>query len=330
MRTRRRHTRTLLAAIAAAIIGTTGLVAGPSAAPAQAVSTLDQSADRLTTPGQYVPVTSNGFVQTFTAGKTGAIDRLSLVYSTGPSAEVRAEVVTLVDGSVSGGRTLGYTTLPALTSNSDQENFRTASFDYPAPVVAGTQYGLVLRSTSVAWLRIVTGYEGGRLATHPENISIAFQTHVDDELQAPVLTAGDADFTVGSYATARFSATGSPAPTVFVSGSLPPGLTYTSAPDGAMLVEGAASRAGAYPITVMASNGIGPAVSRTVTLNVAAVAPSHPLDLEAKSLPDGRITASWQPPSTDGARRSPSTRSRPRRAPDARPPHSRAPSTAAP
>jgi hypothetical protein len=86
--------------------------------------------------------------------------------------------------------------------------------------------------------------------------------------QAPAITsANSTTFAVGTAGTFTVTATGSPAPTVSVTGALPAGVTFTPA---TKILAGtpAAGTGGSYPITFTASNGVGSNATQTFTLTV--------------------------------------------------------------
>ncbi len=85
--------------------------------------------------------------------------------------------------------------------------------------------------------------------------------------QAPSITSGNsATFTVGSSGTFTATATGYPAPTFTETGSLPNGVTLTSA--GVLSGTPAAGTGGSYSITIDATNGVSPDSTQTFTLTV--------------------------------------------------------------
>ena len=91
--------------------------------------------------------------------------------------------------------------------------------------------------------------------------------------KAPAITsAASATFTTGKAGSFQVTATGHPAPTFTETGTLPAGVTFTSA---GLLSGTPAPRSstspgsgGAYPLTITASNGIGTAATQSFTLTV--------------------------------------------------------------
>jgi hypothetical protein len=85
--------------------------------------------------------------------------------------------------------------------------------------------------------------------------------------QAPVFTsASTVTFTAGTASTFAVTATGTPAPTFSETGALPAGVTLSA--NGTL--SGTPAGGGTYPITITASNGVGPAATQTFTLVVNA------------------------------------------------------------
>jgi len=74
-------------------------------------------------------------------------------------------------------------------------------------------------------------------------------------------------FTVATVGSFSITATGFPAPTVSESGTLPPGVTFSSV-TGMLSGTPANGAAGAYPIALTAHNGVGPDASQNFTLTV--------------------------------------------------------------
>jgi hypothetical protein len=91
--------------------------------------------------------------------------------------------------------------------------------------------------------------------------------------KAPAITsAASATFTTGTAGSFQVTATGQPAPTFTETGTLPAGVTFTSAgllsgtpapPSGTTPGSG-----GVYPLTITAANGVGTAATQTFTLTV--------------------------------------------------------------
>jgi hypothetical protein len=87
---------------------------------------------------------------------------------------------------------------------------------------------------------------------------------------APLFTsASTASFTSGSAGTFTPVATGTPTPAITESGALPTGVSFTGG-----TLTGTPTVTGSFPITFSASNGVGPAVTQSFTLTVAAATSS--------------------------------------------------------
>jgi len=86
--------------------------------------------------------------------------------------------------------------------------------------------------------------------------------------QAPAITsANTTTFTVGTAGSFTVTATGTPAPTLSESGTLPTGVTF-NAGTGVLSGTPAAGTGGSYAITFGANNGVGTAASQSFTLIV--------------------------------------------------------------
>jgi hypothetical protein len=85
--------------------------------------------------------------------------------------------------------------------------------------------------------------------------------------QAPAITsANNTSFTVGTAGSFTVTATGYPAPTFTETGTLPSGVTLSTA--GVLSGTPAASTGGSYPITITAANGVTPNATQNFTLTV--------------------------------------------------------------
>lgn len=88
---------------------------------------------------------------------------------------------------------------------------------------------------------------------------------------APTITsANSTSFFAGIAGSFTITTTGTPAPTLSVTGTLPTGLTFTDHLNGSATISGTATgTAGAYPLTITASNSVSPDASQSFTLNVS-------------------------------------------------------------
>ncbi len=97
--------------------------------------------------------------------------------------------------------------------------------------------------------------------------SVGFTLHVD---APPTISEPETSATVTvntAMTPVTFSVTGTPAPTITETGSLPTGVTLSSSG----VLSGTPTQSGTYPITVTASNGVSPSASVGFTLHVDTV-----------------------------------------------------------
>ena len=88
------------------------------------------------------------------------------------------------------------------------------------------------------------------------------------KVQANTITsANTATFTYGTHSSFTATATGSPTPTVSLSGSLPSGITFVGGV-GSGVISGIPESAGSYPLTIKATNGVVADVTQVFTLTV--------------------------------------------------------------
>ena len=84
--------------------------------------------------------------------------------------------------------------------------------------------------------------------------------------QPPTFTSADATtFTVGLVGSFTPTASGTPAPTITESGTLPGGVTFTAGS-----LTGTPTQAGVFPIDLTAQNGVGAGVVQHFTLTVSS------------------------------------------------------------
>lgn len=85
---------------------------------------------------------------------------------------------------------------------------------------------------------------------------------------APAITSTNSTgFTEGSAGTFTVTATGNPAPTVALTGTLPSGVSFNTA-TGVLSGTPATGSDGTYPLTITASNGVSPDATQNFTLTV--------------------------------------------------------------
>lgn len=90
--------------------------------------------------------------------------------------------------------------------------------------------------------------------------------------EAPLITSqASVAFAIGLTRTFTVTTNGYPRPSVSLSGLLPAGLGWVPNDDGTLTISGtaAAGSAGSYPVTITASNGLGPPASQGLSIVVA-------------------------------------------------------------
>ena len=80
--------------------------------------------------------------------------------------------------------------------------------------------------------------------------------------------------------------TGAPAPTLYITGTLPPGVTFTSKGLGQGALSGTPTTSGTYTIEINATNHVGAVVTQAFTLTVSTSASSAPSITSAASTTD--------------------------------------------
>ena len=94
---------------------------------------------------------------------------------------------------------------------------------------------------------------------------------------APTITSADnTTFTVGTVGTFTVMAVGVPTLSLSETGALPGGVTFVDNHNGTATLAGtpAAGRAGTFPLTITAANGVVPNATQSFTLIVAAAVPT--------------------------------------------------------
>lgn len=194
-----------------AVLGVLGLGLAP--AEAWAAGSLDQQQTQASGGSAIVGLTPpfsgapTSWAQTFTAGMTGALDRIdvdltSSIYGDGP---VGIELRT-----VSGGVPSSTVLASALTSDPIAEGWNTVTFATPPRVLAGTQYAIVATNSGseVDWLLSsnTNPYAGGTnftdfgdgagWASNFPDYDLTFKTYVE-------LTDADLSLTMSGPSTVR-------------------------------------------------------------------------------------------------------------------------------
>ena len=103
---------------------------------------------------------------------------------------------------------------------------------------------------------------------------------------AAITSASSTTFTEGTNGTFTVTATGTPAPALAESGTLPAGVTFDT---GTGVLSGPATEAGSFPITFTATNGIGSPDNQSFTLTVNP----PPLVISTTSLPGGTVGTAY-------------------------------------
>ncbi len=115
-----------------------------------------------------------------------------------------------------------------------------------------------------------------------------------------ITSSNSATFTVGTAGSFTVTATGSPAPTLSETGTLPSGVTFNSM-TGALSGTAAAGTAGNYPIAFTASNGVGTNAAQNFTLTVnqgAAITSPNSATFTAGTAGSFTVTAAGSPAPT--------------------------------
>ncbi|HTW98113.1 MAG TPA: hypothetical protein VMD59_05010, partial [Acidimicrobiales bacterium] len=110
---------------------------------------------------------------------------------------------------------------------------------------------------------------------------------VQSGFSAPTVTsASSASGTVGQPFSLAVAANGTPTPAVSLSGDLPAGLSYTAGSNGAGTISGTPAASGDFTIDVQASNGVAPAATTELSIDVAPapVTPAPP----STTIPPGK------------------------------------------
>jgi hypothetical protein len=200
------------------------VVLGGSAGPASAE--VDQSQTGISQGVSTVGPTQS-VAQTFTAGITGDLDRVDLYLSQGDVAATAPLTVEIRAVDASGeptGPPLASASVPAASVPSIPGGWVTVLFAPPAPVVAGTQYAIVVytaSSNSYLWYgQAANPYPAGAAWfstsppstwSGPSSADQAFITYVTPTYDLPVvvqslaLSGSSVRFRLATPATVRFS-----------------------------------------------------------------------------------------------------------------------------
>ena len=215
-----------------------------------------------------VTFTSAGVLSGMPAAGTSGIYPITIIAENGVSPDAIQSFTLTVDQA------------PAITSSTattftagSSGSFAVTATGYPTSTF--TESGPLPSGVTLTAAGVLTGTPAvGTGGTYPitltatngisPNATQSFTLTVD---QAPVITsANTTTFTVGASGSLAVTASGYPAPTFTEIGSLPSGVTLTSA--GVLSGTPVAGTGGSYSIVLEASNGVSPDASQTFTLTV--------------------------------------------------------------
>ena len=215
-----------------------------------------------------VTFTSGGVLSGTPAAGTGGQYSITITASNGVSPAAMQTFTLTVDQhpSVTSASSATFTTGMA-------GSFTVAATGYPTPTFSETgtlPSGVTLTNAGLLSGTPAVGTGGSYSITITAQNGVSpsatqgFTLTVD---QPPSITsAASSTFTVGTAGSFTVMATGYPAPTYSESGTLPAGVTLTSA--GMLSGTPAAGTGGTYPITITASNGVSSNAMQSFTLTV--------------------------------------------------------------
>ncbi len=156
-------------------------------------------------------------------------------------------------------------------------SFAVTATGFPAPTLseagalpngvlftAGTLAGTPTAGTTGTYPITITAHNGVG-ADAAQNFTLTVNQ------AAAITSANSTSFVVGSQSSFTVTTTGSPAPTLAMSGALPSGITFTAA-TGMLAGTPVAGTANTYPITFTAHNGVGADATQAFTLIVTQAA----------------------------------------------------------
>jgi len=265
------------------------------ALPAQATTdTLDQSQTLTFGLQRQIPL----LAQTFTAGMSGQLDRLSLAADISGFAIIRVSIRTVTSTGSPSGTTLGSPTAFAGSFVCCRQ-FHDFVLNPTISITSGTQYAIVVETVSgvLTWYNSssLNSYAGGRLYVGSTWLTgsqwgedFAFKTWVAANTNsAPALAAATAAVSVGEGT----------APTNTGTFSDPDGDTVAlSASTGTVTKTGAGTWSWTKPasdetpaqtVTVTANDGQGHTATASFTVTVNAVAPVARIVTDPATIPEG-------------------------------------------
>ena len=189
-------------------------------------------------------------------------------------------------GSVSQSFTLTNSEAPSITSPSMAAfttgvagTYTVTTTGYPAAAIteSGTLPGTLTFTDNGNGTATIAG-TAGTTGTYPVTISATNSsgstvtlalTIAVSTAAAPLITSGStADFTLNQSGAFAVTATGSPAPAITETGTLPTGLNFTDNGTGTAVISGIATATGTATLTMTASNGQSPDATQTFTVVV--------------------------------------------------------------
>jgi hypothetical protein len=270
-----------------------------AAAPAEASSdALDQSSTLMLNLENLVPF----MAQTFTAGTTAGLDRVSLATDT-PTSFARATVTIRSVGSGGLPSTTVLGTASTLAGSLQCcRQFHDFTFSPAVPVTKGTQYAIVVQVSSgvVDWydsggLNVYTGgreYIGGQATSWitPSHFDFAFKTWVLSSANtAPTVAAGNPGVNVPEGTAPSNSGTYSDADgdTVAITASVGT-VTKTGTASGTWSwAQPASDETPSRTVTIKADDGHGLTATTSFTVEVTAVAPTAQILTDPVTVPEG-------------------------------------------
>jgi hypothetical protein len=268
-----------------------------SSLPAYAAGdTLDQAQTLTIGLQRQIPM----LAQTFTAGMSGKLDRVSLAYDTSSTTNLRVSIQTTgANGAPSGTAIAGPVAWQGTVGCCRQ--FHDFSFGQGVSIAAGTKYAIVVQTISgvFTWYSdsTIDAYTGGQLyvgsswLTGPQwGDDFAFKTWVAASANsAPTLTADNAAVSVGEgTAPVNTGAYSDPdGDTVAFSASTGT-VTHTGTSSGTWSwTQGPSDEAPAQAVTISASDGQGHVTTASFSVTVTTVAPTAQITSDPIEGPEG-------------------------------------------
>ena len=283
-----------MAAAVAAVLSLASVV------PAQATAdALDQSQTLTLSFQRGIAL----MAQTFTAGATGQLDRVSLASDTTTGfANISVSIQSVSSILAPSGTPLGTSAFSGSVTCCRQ--FHSFAFNPAISITAGTRYAIVVRvlAGSFTWYNssVVDGYAGGQLYVACSGCAwltgaswgqdFAFQTWVATSVnQAPTAAADNTAVTIpeGSAPANTGTYSDPDGDTVAITASSGT-VTKTGTSTGTWSWTAASSdEASSQAVTITANDGQGHSTATSFTSTVTAVAPSARIVTDPPSIPEG-------------------------------------------